>query len=65
MAEASGQKVKLIVAIVMLVIAAGLLAWQFGLFGGGGGGGGTSKPSNTPDPTPPANRATPDGSLGS
>lgn len=31
---------KLLIAIVLLLIAAGLIAWQMGLFSGGGGGGG-------------------------
>lgn len=31
------QSIKLVVAIVLVVAAAGVLAWQFGLFGRGGG----------------------------
>ncbi len=64
MADDSGQKLKLIAAVVMLVLALGLLAWHFGLFGGGGGGG-SGGGKGTPPPSETPNRATPDGTMGS
>ena len=41
------DKPKLIIAVVILLVAGGLLAWNFGLFGGGA----SSNP--TPSETPP------------
>ena len=32
-----GQGPKLVIAVVFFVIAAGVIAWQMGVFGGGGG----------------------------